>query len=378
MRDLEDDLRRLRQEIADTAKVSTETVRRAVAGARRRRVATLFAAAGGAIVLVSTGTLAAQAVLDERVVPAPPAAADASPDRANVMSTVDLEGAVGITSSSGDVWITTWSDGCESALWRVEGAQPDHVATFPFAADELVWGFGSIWIEGMECPEGGELGKGVLYRVDPTTGARLAVITTPYPELFGLAADSNAVWVGTSKDLSEGRVLRVDPVANELLAEVPIDGRVMAVYTGEGSVWALVAGGSESGVVRIDPTTNEVMARVAPRAWGAAVGGGYLWAPTEATLGGMKVAALRIDASTGKQVGDPIPLGDTTFLPVAADDTGVWFFAGRDGATLAHLSGESEEVDQKVDLGASHALTGTFDVESGVIWALDENAGRIT
>jgi DNA-binding beta-propeller fold protein YncE len=124
------------------------------------------------------------------------------------------------------------------------------------------------------------------------------------------------VWVSVAAQGSqqESSVVRIDPLSNEVVSRVPVEGYIEEIAVGAGGVWVWGARFESPGfspyVVRIDPATNEVVARIPDVSAPLAVGGGSLWAVDRAgaRAGPEGSTLLRIDPTTN-QVIDRIPLG---------------------------------------------------------------------
>ncbi len=297
---------------------------------------------------------------------------------ARVAGRIDLGGSVqGVAADAAGAWVTEWTGVCQGRLWRIdrETNQATQASSLDLAPDEILPAFDSLWIEGVGCADTSTEG-GVIQRLEPDGEGVIATIKTSYPELFGIAMWGEALWFGASSTTGADHVLRVDPETNRIVADIPVGTRVTSVEGGEGGVWAVV-GGDEPGVVRIDPATNEVSSRFARGAWDVAVGAGYVWVPVATPPGSATVSVQRLDPLTGEEVGDPILLGDSVFLPFAVDGGGVWFIGGQGQATVAHIDASSLEVDKGVVVAEGHNLEAYLDVSSETIWVADENQGQV-
>jgi streptogramin lyase len=72
-------------------------------------------------------------------------------------------------------------------------------------------------------------------------------------------------------------IVAIDPVANEVLGEVPLGGRPSAIAAGEGSVW--VGNADEKTLLRVDPSTRKIVSTIGlgKVPTGVTVGGGSVW-----------------------------------------------------------------------------------------------------
>ena len=94
---------------------------------------------------------------------------------------------------------------------------------------------------------------GVGTQFDAASGSPTAQITLPAPGA-GVALAGGAVWVTSPY---AGKLFRIDPVTNSVVATVPIGGVPRFLATGEGALWILDARG---GVRRVNPTSGALTA----------------------------------------------------------------------------------------------------------------------
>ena len=91
------------------------------------------------------------------------------------------------------------------------------------------------------------------------------------------------MWAQSAEGHLSGKLFKVDPATNEVVAVVPLGeySNDLAVYGG--SVWATVQASSGTRLVRVDPSTAHVVATadlgpVDKVGYGILVaGGGYVW-----------------------------------------------------------------------------------------------------
>ena len=144
----------------------------------------------------------------------------------------------------GSVWLEDHSMG--SDVYRMDPGSGEILKKFSLDRPcDIGIGLGGVWVS--------ELEGSSLARIDPRTNkisARIKGLTEP----CGSEVSGGAVWVGTADG-----VARVDPDLKKVVAVVRI-GRVAALATGEGSVWAAPEG--RALLHRIDPATNDVVAKV--------------------------------------------------------------------------------------------------------------------
>jgi hypothetical protein len=115
---------------------------------------------------------------------------------------------------------------------------------------------GSIWTTDPQAS-----GNGVVIRIDPTTNAVQAAITSPRaPACGNLAGNDTSVWFVSNCDDSD--VVRIDPATNKVVATISVAATTLDIALGNGSVWVVEEGlPDKTGIDRIDPSTNKVTAR---------------------------------------------------------------------------------------------------------------------
>lgn len=150
----------------------------------------------------------------------------------------------------------------------------------------LTSGTGSIWM--IADP------AGVLVRIDPDANAVVAEVTVP-SGAAALTFGHDAVWVASSaKDV----VTRVNGYSNVVMETIKVGRAPSAVAVGEGSVWVWSAG--DGSVSRIDPKTNKVAETIKTgvTASGGAitVGEGSVWVSAPGA------PLMRIDPTTNRLV----------------------------------------------------------------------------
>lgn len=210
----------------------------------------------------------------------------------------------------------------------------------------LAAGFGSIWVP--------LCGDQAVARVDEKAMKVVATIpVNPANSEGGIAASPDAIWMPT--DLVNGKVARIDPKTNTIVAEIAVaPGSVSAVYL-DGAVW--VSSPEKSVLTKIDAKTNTVLATVptGPTPRFITVGEGSVW-----TLNQGDGTVSRVDGKTNKLIanietgapgtGGEIAYGEgyiwfTVFeIPITQIDPKTntvvkqWFGAGGDAIRVGHGS----------------------------------------
>lgn len=170
---------------------------------------------------------------------------------------------------------------------------------------------GSLWVANCE-----DLN---LYRVDIDTGEVQTIIETGIAEPRGetnVVAGAGSVWVPSD---AEGKVSRIDPATNEVIATVDVVGGTFFLAFGMDALWAVSSG--EHTLQKVDPATNTVVGSV----------------------------------QLGTQPG---------FL--TAGEGAVWIQEQGDG-TVARVDPDSVEVTNRTEVGET-LLYGDIDVADGKVW----------
>lgn len=224
--------------------------------------------------------------------------------RACIIMAVLVLGQHGCTSSTGSsrmALVTQWESGLPAHLTGVE-------------LDRHIYGFHAstdfIWL----VPDTDSWsGRSRVLKVDPRTLEIVAAIPIPLPlnicvyHISALDVGEGAVWIvggrpGLGALFSKSTLFRIDPVTNQLTAQIPLEGYSEGIAIGEGAVWV----GTGKTVTRIDPKTNAVVARipVGKDTWGdtwdrISVGAGSIW-----VLKMVDAMVYRIDPATNRVVAE--------------------------------------------------------------------------
>ena len=162
--------------------------------------------------------------------------------------------------------------------------------------------------------------SGKLARIDPATNTVIATIPVAagsFAAVFGFGS----VWITTT---NAGSVQRVDPGTNTVVATIPVGPTPRFLAAGEGGVWTLNQG--DGTVSRIDPATNTVSATIDASVPGGggdiATGGGKVWVRARKVL--LSVIDPRdnlVVRRYGPQAGSGAVRADSTRAWVTAHDT---------------------------------------------------------
>ena len=331
--------------------------------------------------LVVAGDVAWQPVSIPSESPAPTGSSRSGVLQPRVTGTIEV-GAFprAVAVGDGSVWATVdIADGGsdDHQLVRIDPATGRIVSTITvFEAGDVAVGHGDVWVTSRVGDDGAVL------RVDLSTGQVVAsVMIGDHPS--DLAVDDEAVWATTNTTMSgfetSGKVVRIDPATNAVVARVTINGGwPRDVVVGEGSVWVYghsdyttARGWQASSLWQIDPTTNQLVATVLDdRGFlgdggyfpdNVAVGEGWVWAADESGDG------VRIDPGTAAL---------TTFQPTdegLAPNGFAWPYAVYAGhvffglGSIEVLDTETLEVVASIPL-ESQVADAALDPDTGTLW----------
>lgn len=149
------------------------------------------------------------------------------------------------------VWI---SNKAKNNLTRIDARSNQVVATVPVGrapCSGLAVGFGSVWVP---C-----CGSNRVDRIDLASEAITASIASTIADSEGgIAVGEGGVWMLTDQD---GSLAHIDPVANEVVAQVALAPGSFVPAVGAGSIWVSCSAGDM--VSRVDPRTHQILAEIA-------------------------------------------------------------------------------------------------------------------
>lgn len=198
----------------------------------------------------------------------------------------------------GSLWV---ADCEEKALVRIDTAKAEKIATVRTglaSTGELnvVAGAGSVWVASDNT-------AGKVSRVDPATNKVIATIPVN-PGTWYLAFGFGSVWVVSSES---GSIQKIDPATNAVVKTTPLGKEPAFLAAGEGAVWVQEQG--DGTVARIDPETGEVTGRVkigpVLKYGDIDTGAGTVWLRTteDQTFVAIDPQTLTIKARVGKAEG---------------------------------------------------------------------------
>jgi hypothetical protein len=300
---------------------------------------------------------------------------------------VGEEGGVSLLFADGAVWVAApANDGVGGGhLIRVDPAtnqvtariEVSAVPTWVVGGGGLAAGSGSIWVTGSGRVPGTGSGA-LLQRIDPVAEDVFATIPLDGYAGHDVAVANSGVWALFSLRDGHTRVARIDPRTNQVVATVELDHRwAHRIVPTEAGLLVLEhrtsGGGERAGVFTvIDPATNEVVSSEEPAlpgpGWDLKAWGDQVW--TDA--GGWALA--RIDPATGRAVGSVRPvLAVSGSEGIAAGEGGIWFVGYNPNSrnqrpmTLNRLNPETGTIDVSAEIG----VRGTsIAAGAGAIWLL--------
>jgi DNA-binding SARP family transcriptional activator/streptogramin lyase len=200
----------------------------------------------------------------------------------------------------------------------------------PAPPHQLAAGDGIVWI--------GNDYDGTVSRLDE----RIGFVSRPFrPQRrstgrLALATGFGSLWVGSQ----DGRVARIDPSRDRLVATIEGIRAPEAIAAGEGAVWVIDA--TRPALSRIDPRTNRMTGKIAlgslPTAVG--IGAGSVWVATS------DGRVWRIDPQTNR-ICATISTGGS---PVAVEATGPLVWVADANGTLRGIDPSLNEVTRTVEV----------------------------
>ena len=230
------------------------------------------------------------------------------------------------------------------------------VTGFSKPCSGLAIGFGSLWVP--------NCGTGMLTRVDLKTGKVGTSIKTGVANSEGgIAISTDSVWMLTKPDST---LARIDPLANRIVAEIPLPTGCYTPAYGLGAVWVTCTETNQ--LIRVDAATNLITAQVKvegkPRF--LAVGDGAVW-PLNQEAGNVS----RVDPQTNKvtntiEVGVPGPGGD-----ISVGEGSVWVTSFE--YPLSWIDPDTNKVAQQFVGPGGDAVR----VGKGFVWLCDLQNGKL-
>lgn len=204
--------------------------------------------------------------------------------------------------------------------------------------------------------------------LDPRVTATVAV----GPELLAVATGEGSVWVLAHfpEDPPRVRLVRVDPTTNEVVAEIPIGASGEDLAVGLGSVWVSTYRQGEGPLLlRVDASTNEVVAEIQGAGAQPVVAHGGVWA-----VGTAKDqppgTVVRVNPATNEVSAEiPVPLEPPPF-DIVAGEASVWAlgldgYRGPDMPNLARIDPSTNTLVEAINLDATNT---SIAAGGGYLW----------
>jgi virginiamycin B lyase len=206
-----------------------------------------------------------------------------------------------------------------------------------------------------------DFGRDVVLRIDPVADKVVASIPVgSAPE--GVAVTADAVWVA---DHHDGAITRVDPRTDRVVATIPIgptgDDGPLTMAAGPDGVWVDVP--NMGSVVRIDPATN-VIGRIVPLDGPVASDGAEVWVGVGAGPNGLP-EVVRIDPVSGKIL-TAVDLATSGIQDLAVGLGSVWVTTD---SGLFRIDPATGRVVGRLDLAGDG---GDVIVAGGAVWVAAE------
>jgi len=262
-------------------------------------------------------------------------------------SVIDIGGERVMAAGDAGVWVASRAAG---TVTRVEAKTNKvevtvDVGKAPCAG--MTAGFGSLLVP--------QCGAPALARVDLKTHAVTTITKGLTADLGAPVTGVSSIWLLADK---RGTLLRIDPVSNALVAEIPLGGVGQALAFGQSAIWIATAAGE---LLRLNPYTNvtEHTIRVGKSPRSIAIGEGSVW-----TLDAGDATVSRVDPKTNK-VTTTIKLGGSISIAtgqIAVGEGSVWVSAP--GAPLVRIDPRTNRVVQHF----TGAGGGVILVAHGALW----------
>jgi virginiamycin B lyase len=220
------------------------------------------------------------------------------------------------------------------------------------AGDWLEFGFDSAWmIVGTK-----------LARVNAADNSLVEIDIKASGNIRPIVAGEGAVWV---QDINKRVIIKVDPVANQVVQEIPAQMlyHQSALGTGDGSIWAVTAsGGFDKMLTRFNAATGEVEAEIPL----PSIGGDVLVDFDSVWVAGIDGNAVyRIDPKANAIVAT-IPV-HTRPKKLCALEGSVWVLNSTDGF-VDRIDGRTGQITASINAGLVFPADGDFDCGGGYVW----------
>ena len=179
----------------------------------------------------------------------------------------------------------------------------------------------------------------------------------PYWPTMTLALQGRTAWIACKE---QARLVRLRLPGGRRTATVPLEGQVIAVAVGLGSVWAL---DTSSTLYRLDPVKGSIVKRIqlgATAAYNVWIGGGAVWIADD-----QGAAVVRVSASADKVVAR-VPVGDGP-ADMVFRGTQAWVVTHRDN-TVFRIDLTTNEATRLGKAGGSDAAAERLSLLGDGLW----------
>jgi len=274
----------------------------------------------------------------------------------------------------GAVWTAVKAVGWHTSLARIDPQTNQVVARIPLPrgiVTDIAVGEDAVWVAAGDRPP-------TVYKIDPRINRVVADLSVGPSPFFSprrtarIAAGEGAVWVMID---AYGDIFRIDPQTSQVVATIPVGGRVGpgegGVAVGEGAVWFH----HDSGVSRFDPLTNRVVAKIPvgkrPPLLGGksiAAGRGAVWVATF-----LPGAIHRIDPQTNQVVAsisvESLALGGVPAMVAGEGAILAGFMGFRTGDWIAEIDPKTNVIARKIPFGTGgRDRDYSLAVGEGAVW----------
>lgn len=194
-------------------------------------------------------------------------------------------------------------------------------------------------------------------RIPQAHAVRSCAGAGPYWPTMTLALQGRTAWLACKE---QARLVRLRLPGGRKTATVPLEGEVIAVAVGLGSVWAL---DTASTLSRLDPASGRIVKRIqlgATAAYNVWIGGGAVWVADD-----QGAAVLRVSPSSNKVVGR-ISVGDGP-ADMVFRGAQAWVITHRDN-TVFRIDMASNEVTRLGTVGGSNAAAERLALLGDGLW----------
>jgi YVTN family beta-propeller protein len=255
-----------------------------------------------------------------------------------VVDTIELPNrAAGLALGAGSLWV---ADGRDGTLLRVDPNRRRVVKTIGigFSPDAVAVGKGTVWV----VEHAGIDNFASIREIDPLTdqGGRPQKLQIAGPQVTGLAADDQAVWLA----LRYSGVYRIEEGTGHPLGPIPGSSDASSLAIGGGAVW--IAERDDEVISRIDPATNSVQLSIpfgAREPDSMAFGAGALWVADAANDKVWRIDPVR------NEISDTISVGRAP-ASIAVDGSTVWV-ANRADGTISRIDARQGKVVTTIPVG---------------------------